>query len=355
MDIVDILREAVTCGASDIHLVIGWPPVMRIMGKVHKMESFPVLTADESKRLSYSLLTKEQRAHFEETYELDCAFTVPDVSRFRVNVLLQNNGVEAVLRVINPTIPTPDELGLLPSILQFTDLPRGLVLVTGPTGSGKSTTLACMLNLINQKREGHILTIEDPIEFIYKNDKCIIRQRELGKQTKSFPAALKSAFRQDPDVVLIGEMRDIDTISAALTIAETGHLVFGTLHTSDAVQTIDRIIDVFPPRQHQQIRAMLSGTLKGVVSQVLLSSADGVGRIAAREVMVVTPAISNLIREGKNDQIYSAIMTGSKYGMITLDHSLVQLVQEGAVTVEDAISKSHDPEYVWNGGRGLNR
>jgi twitching motility protein PilT len=326
--------------------------MVRIRGRITQLDEFPVLSVADSKSLIYSLLTAEQRSKFEGTKELDCSFSLPDVSRFRINVLVQKNGVEAVLRVISANIPTPEELKLQPSILQFTNLPRGLVLVTGPTGSGKSTTLACMLNLINEKREEHILTIEDPIEYVYESRKCIVRQRELGQQTDSFANALKSALRQDPDVVLIGEMRDLDTITAALTIAETGHLVFGTLHTTDAAQTVDRIIDVFPPHQQQQVRVMLSTTLKGVVSQILLPKADGIGRIAAREVMVMTPAISNLIREGKSHQIYSAIMTGSKFGMIPLDRALLQLVQEGSVSTEDAIAKANDPEYIRTGGRG---
>lgn len=352
MEMNEILKMAVQRGASDIHMVIGRSPVVRLRGSVTQLEEFPVVTAEESKRLIYSLLSTEQRSKFEENMELDCSFSLPGISRFRINVLLQKNGVEAVLRVISSKIPNPDELKLTQSILQFADLPRGLVLVTGPTGSGKSTTLACLLNLINQKREEHILTIEDPIEYVYESQKCIVRQRELGQQTKSFSAALKSALRQDPDVVLIGEMRDLETISAALTIAETGHLVFGTLHTTDAAQTIDRIIDVFPPHQQQQVRVMLSVTLRGVVSQILLPKSDGIGRVAAREVMVVTPAISNLIREGKSHQIYSAIMTGSKFGMINLDRALLMLVQDGQVTTEDAIAKAHDPEYIRTGGRG---
>jgi len=352
MEMSEILKTAVQRGASDIHMVIGKPPVVRMRGSVMPLAEFPVVTAEESKRLIYSLLTSDQKMKFEENMELDCSFSLPNVSRFRINVFVQKNGVEAVLRVISAKIPQPEDLKLTPAILQFADLPRGLVLVTGPTGSGKSTTLACMINLINQKREDHILTIEDPIEYVYESQKCIVRQREIGQQTKSFSNALKAALREDPDIVLIGEMRDLETISAALTIAETGHLVFGTLHTTDAAQTIDRIIDVFPPHQQTQIRVMLSSTLKGVVSQILLPKSDGIGRVAAREVMVVTPAISNLIREGKSHQIYSAITTGSKFGMISLDRALLNLVQEGLVTTEDAAAKAHDPEYIRSGGRG---
>ncbi len=351
MEMIEILTAAVNRGASDVHMVIGKPPMVRIRGSVTPLDEFPVVTADESKRLIYSILFEEQRAKFEDAMELDCSVSVPGLSRFRMNVFLQKTGVEAVLRVITSKIPDPEELGLSPSILQFADLPRGLVLVTGPTGSGKSTTLACLINIINQKRSEHILTIEDPIEFVYENKNCIVRQREVGQQTKSFNNALKSALREDPDIVLIGEMRDLETISAALTIAETGHLVFGTLHTTDAPQTVDRILDVFPPHQQQQVRVQLSVTLRGVVSQTLLPKSDGVGRVAAREIMVVTPAISNLIREGKSHQIYSAIATGAKFGMVTLDRALLQLVQEGQVSQEDAIAKAHDPEYIRTGGR----
>lgn len=351
MEMTDILTAAVGRGASDVHMVIGRPPMARVRGRMTPLEGYPALTPEESRRLIYSILLEDQRAAFERTMELDCSFSLPSVSRFRVNVLMQKNGVEAVLRVISSKIPSSDELGLTPAVLQFADLPRGLVLVTGPTGSGKSTTLACLLNIINQKREEHILTIEDPIEFVYENLKCVVRQREVGQQTKNFASALKSALRQDPDVVLIGEMRDLETISAALTIAETGHLAFGTLHTTDAAQTVDRIIDVFPPHQQQQVRVQLSVTLKGVVSQTLLPRAGGAGRVAAREIMVVTPAIANLIREGKTHQIYSAIETGAKFGMISLDRALLALVQEGSVTQEDAVAKAHNPDYIRTGGR----
>jgi twitching motility protein PilT len=351
MEMVEILKTAVKQGASDIHMVIGKPPMVRVRGRVTPLEEYPVVTAAESKRLIYSLLNADQQKHFEDTLELDCSYSLPEVSRFRVNVLLQKNGTEAVLRIISSAIPTAEDLRLTPPILQLADLPRGLVLVTGPTGSGKSTTLACLLNLINQKREEHILTIEDPIEFVYENIKCIVRQREVGEQTRSFTSALKTALRQDPDIVLIGEMRDLETISAALTIAETGHLVFGTLHTTDAAQTVDRIIDVFPPHQQQQVRVQLSVTLRGVVSQTLIPKADGIGRVAARELMVVTPAIANLIREGKTHQIYSAIETGAKFGMSSLDRALLQLVQEGTITSDDAVAKAHNPEYVKTGGR----
>jgi twitching motility protein PilT len=353
MEMFEILKSAVQKGASDIHMVINKPPSVRIRGSVSAMDEFPVLTADESKRLIYSILFDDQRAKFEQNLELDCSFAAPGISRFRINVFMQKNGVEAVLRVISSKIPEPESLGLQPSILKFADLPNGLVLVTGPTGSGKSTTLACLLNIVNRNRHEHILTIEDPIEFVYEPLSCIVRQREVGQQTKSFGNALKSALRQDPDIVLIGEMRDLETISAALTIAETGHLVFGTLHTTDAAQTVDRIIDVFPPHQQQQIRVQLSTCLRGVVSQILLPKTDGVGRVAAREIMVVTPAISNLIREGKSHQIYSALETGAKFGMISLDRALLNLVQAGQVSVEEAASKAKNQEYVKSGGKTM--
>ncbi|MBN1620966.1 MAG: type IV pilus twitching motility protein PilT [Endomicrobiales bacterium] len=352
MEMFEILKQAVQRGASDIHMVIGKSPVVRIRGHVQELEEFPKLSAEDSKKLIYSILFEDQRSRFEQSWELDCSFSIPQLSRFRVNVFMQKNGVEAVLRVISSKIPSPDEIGMQQSILKFASLPNGLVLVTGPTGSGKSTTLACLLNIINETRPEHILTIEDPIEFVYENKKCIVRQREVGQQTKSFTNALKYALRQDPDIVLIGEMRDLETISAALTIAETGHLAFGTLHTTDAAQTVDRIIDVFPPHQQQQVRVQLSTSLRGVVSQTLLPKSDGVGRVAAREIMTVTPAIANLIREGKTHQIYSAIETGAKFGMINLDRALLQLVQTGQVNPEDAISKAKNPDFVRSGGRG---
>jgi twitching motility protein PilT len=351
MEIIDILTLAVDRGSSDIHIVIGSPPMARIRGDIEPLSEFPIITPDESKRLIYSILQNEQKCRFEENYELDCSIQIEKVARFRVNIFLQKYGVEAVFRVIPSQIPKPEEIGLTPEIVNLTDLPRGLVLVTGPTGSGKSTTLACLIELINQKYKKHILTIEDPIEFLYENKNSIIRQREVGTHTKSFATALKYALRQDPDVILIGEMRDLETISAALTIAETGHLVFATLHTQDAAQTVDRIIDVFPSHQQQQVRIQLSGTLKAVISQVLLPRRDTFGRVAAREIMIVTPAIANLIRESKTHQIYTAIETGAKYGMITLDRSLIELVRKGMVSLEDAVSKAQNPEFVRNSVR----
>lgn len=344
MELVEILKTAVQSGASDVHLVIGKPPLMRLNGEITEIPGFKVLNAEESKRLVYSILYEEQRAKFEENWELDCSFSVTGLSRFRVNVLLQKNGVEAVMRVISSKIPTPEQLRLPQSVVGFADLPRGLVLVTGPTGSGKSTTLAAIMELINQKMSGHILTVEDPIEFVYESKKAIFRQREVGQNTKSFNAALKSALRQDPDVILVGELRDLETISLAITAAETGHLCFGTLHTQDCPSTIDRIIDVFPPHQQAQIRVQLAVTLQGVVSQLLLPRKDGEGRVAAREVMVMTPAISNLIREGKTHMIYGAIDTGAKFGMIPMDKALAELVRQGLVAPEEALTRAHNTD-----------
>ena len=344
MELVEVLKIAVQSGASDIHLVIGKPPMMRLNGEISEIPGFPKLTADESKRLIYSILYEEQRARFEETWELDCSFAVAGLSRFRVNVLVQKNGVEAVMRVITSKIPTPEQLRLSPAVVNFSDLERGLVLVTGPTGSGKSTTLATLMELVNQKMAGHILTVEDPIEFTYESKKAIFRQREVGQNTKSFSAALKSALRQDPDVILVGELRDLETIQLAITAAETGHLCFGTLHTQDAPSTIDRIIDVFPPHQQAQIRVQLAVVLQGIVAQILLPRKDGEGRIAAREVLVMTPAISNLIREGKTHMIYGAIDTGAKFGMVPMDKALAELVRQGLVATEEALIRAHSPE-----------
>ncbi|OGS27327.1 MAG: type IV pili twitching motility protein PilT [Elusimicrobia bacterium RIFOXYB2_FULL_48_7] len=350
-EMVEILKAAVDKKASDIHVTIGRPPMVRIRGEIQALEEYPVLTPDESKRLIYSVMFEDQRRKFEEDGELDSSTVVPKVARFRVNVFLQKNGVEAVLRVIPTVIPTPEEIELPPQITSLADLPKGLVLVTGPTGSGKSTTLACLLNLINTKHKHNIITVEDPIEFVYEHKSSIIRQREVGAHTKSFAHALKYSLRQDPDVILIGEMRDLETIGAALTIAETGHLAFATLHTQDAAQTVDRVIDVFPPHQQQQVRVQLASTLKAVVSQILLPRIDTQGRAAAREIMTVTPAIANLIREGKTHQIYNAIDTGMKFGMISMDKALIALVQAGKVSADDAAAKAANPEYVRSGGK----
>ena len=346
MELLEILRQAVEAKASDIHIVVERPPMVRVNGAIRPLANFPVLTAEDTKSLVYSMLFQEQIARFEERLELDISYFIPGLSRFRVNVLSQKNGIEAALRLIPSRIPSPAEIRLSDAILSLTKLPRGLILITGPTGTGKTTTLASMLNLINMEKHEHILTIEEPIEYVYDHKRCIVRQREVGNNTHSFAEALKHALRQDPDVILVGEMRDLETISLALTAAETGHLVFSTLHTQDAPQTIDRMIDVFPPHQQQQVRAQVAATLKGVICQQLIPRADGRGRVAAREVMIVTSAISNLIREGKIHQIYSSIETGFKYGMHTLETSLAELVKEKLITIEGAFAKANNPDLL---------
>jgi len=346
MDMLDILKAAVKLNASDIHMYIGKPPMVRISGVITELAQHPVVTAEESKKLIYSILSEDQIRRFEQDMELDSSFDMPGIGRFRVNVLVQKNGVEAVLRIISSKIPDPQAIGLTGPIIELTKLPRGLVLVTGPTGSGKSTTLACLLDIINKTRPEHILTIEDPIEYAFESSKCIVRQRELGTNTLSFQNALKHALRQDPDIIFIGEMRDLETISLALTAAETGHLVFGTLHTQDAPQTVDRIVDVFPAHQQQLVRTQLAKTLKAVICQILLPKKDGMGRMAAREIMIVTHAIASLIREGKTHMIYNAIETGSKFGMITLDAALADLIKRGLVEPDIALSKAQNQDQV---------
>jgi len=339
-----ILRAAVEMGASDIHITVGKPAVVRVGGQMRLIERCPELTSDLTKRLIYGILSPQQQEQFERELELDCSYQIPGLCRFRVNVLRQKGVVEAVLRVIPSKIPSAEEIGLSDAIIRFGGLPRGLVLVTGPTGSGKSTTLAAIIEWINVNRREHIITIEDPIEFVYEQKNCVIRQREVASDTHDFNRALKHVLRQDPDIILVGELRDLETISLAITAAETGHLVFGTLHTQDAPQTIDRITDVFPPHQQTQVRVQLSSALQGVVCQQLLPRADGKGRVAAREVMCVTPAIANLIREGKTHQIYSAIDMGSKFGMVSMDASLLDLVRRKLVTADVALSKSSRPD-----------
>ena len=343
-ELVDILKTAVQMGASDLHIAPGRPPMARVKGEMLPLPGAAAVSDEESRRLTYSILYEEQRARFEADMELDCSLQVPNVSRFRVNVYQQRKGVGCVLRVIPSHIPTPQEIGLMPSVVKLADLPRGLVLVTGPTGSGKSTTLAAIVETINANRRRTILTIEDPIEFVYEDKQSLILQREVGQSTKSFSEGLRHALRQNPDVILIGEMRDLETIQLAITAAETGHLCFGTLHTQDAPTSVDRIIDVFPPSQQQQVRVQVSTVLQAVVSQVLLPRKDGQGRAASREVMVGTPAVGNIIREGKTHMLYGAIEAGAKFGMITMDQHLAFLVKSNIVSLEDALSKSRDAE-----------
>jgi twitching motility protein PilT len=322
----------------------------RINGELLPSGLAAELGPDDTKALIYSILTDDQKASFEKNHELDFSIGVAGISRFRVNVYMQRGCVSGVFRAITEKIPSCEDLGLPEPVRQLAMLPRGLVLVTGPTGCGKSTTLAAMINLVNQEKNAHIITIEDPIEFLHPDIRSTISQRELGSDTYSFPLALKAVLREDPNVILVGEMRDLETIAAALTLAESGHLVLSTLHTQDAAQTVDRVVDVFPPYQQEQIRVMLASTLKGVVSQILLARADGQGRVAAREILIVTPAISALIRDNKTHQIYSAIETGAGLGMCTMEKSLAELRAAGAITDEEALSVAGHPQELRNTG-----
>ena len=346
IDYSQVLLEVVTRNASDLHLTAGVPPVVRQRGSLVRLDDYPKLTPEDTREFIYSILTTDQRRRLENDLQLDFAYVVPGRARFRVNAYFQRSAVAAAFRLIPSVIVPIDQLGLPAVVHDLARRPRGLVLVTGPTGSGKTTSLAAMLDEINRSRDEHIVTIEDPIEFVHAHQRCVINQRELGADAQSFAAALKAALRQDPDVILVGEMRDLETISTALTAAETGHLVFGTLHTQDAPQTIDRVIDVFPPEQQGQIRVQLSVTLQGVITQQLLPTADGSGRCAACEVLVPTPAVRNLIREGKIHQIPSIIQTGSAHGMQTMDAALATLVRSGRITQELAESRSSTPEEL---------
>ena len=348
----DLLRTTVALGASDLHIKVGSPPLVRVRGELTPLEMEP-LTPAQAKELSYADLTKTQRARFEEDMELDFAYALPDVARFRGNLFLQRGQVQSVFRVIPLAVQTMEDLHLPPICRAFVNQPRGLVLVTGPAGAGKSTTQAAMIDHINTHCPLHIMTIEDPIEFVHTDRKALINQRELGRDTHSFAAALKHVMRQDPDVILVGEMRDLETIALAITAAETGHLVFGTLHTTDAVQTIDRVIDVFPPHQQQQIRMQLSVNLVGVVSQTLVKTKDGTGRVAAFETLAGISSIRNMIREAKTHQITSLLQTGMKHGMMTLDQSLAGLVRKGVVDYESALGRAQDPaEFKMQCGGG---
>jgi twitching motility protein PilT len=340
LHIDDLLRMLVESEASDLHLRVGEPPVMRIHGELQRVAGMPTLTDRDMYDLLYVMMTEDRKVRFEQNMELDMSYAVPGLSRFRVNIFRQQGHIGAVMRVIPFKIRTVDELMLPPVVKDLCLLPRGLILVTGPTGSGKSTTLAGMIHHINTLRPRHIMTIEDPIEYLHADIVAAINQREIGVDTHSFQAALKHVMRQNPDIILVGEMRDLETISLAITAAETGHLVFGTLHTTDAPQTVDRIIDVFEPDAQQQIRMQLSVTLQAVISQTLLPRADGTGRVAAFEVMVATPAIRTLVREGKTYQMYTDIQTGSQHGMQTLDTHLLKLTQQKLITYEDALAKT---------------
>ena len=340
----DYLLDALRMEASDLHVTVGVPPSVRVGGAIQPLD-YPPLTPNVTRELIYDILTDEQRQRLESTLELDFSYSVPRAARFRVNVYFQRGSLGAVFRTIPHEIKSLDELGLPKVVEDVMNKPRGLVLVTGPTGSGKSTTLASMIDKINETRQQHIMSVEDPIEFLHTHKKCIVNQREVNQDTKSFAQALKHVLRQDPDVILVGEMRDLETIQLAVSAAETGHLVFGTLHTQDAPQTVDRIIDVFPPHQQSQIRAQLSNALQGVITQTLIPKRGG-GRTAACEVLVPTPGVRNLIREGKNHQIYSAMQTGGKFGMQTMDAALVDLVKRGLISREQAEKYSSNPEEL---------
>lgn len=342
MNIDDLLYQLVQREASDLHLRVGEPPVMRVHGALIRLP-MPLLTDQSLYDLIHPVMNVEKQVRFEQTMELDTSYSVPGLSRFRVNVFRQQGHIGAVMRVIPFRVRTIDELQMPQVTKAIAMLPRGLVLVTGPTGSGKSTSLAAMIDLINELKSKHIVTIEDPIEYVHADKLCTINQREVGADTHTFAAALRHVMRQNPDVILVGEMRDLETIELAVTAAETGHLVFATLHTTDAPQTIDRVIDVFEPDAQQQIRMQLSTVLQAVISQTLMVRKDGLGRSAAFEVMICTPAIRTLIREGKTHQINTDIQTGAQFGMQTLDSSLLDLVQRDLINFEDALSKCSNP------------
>ena len=343
-NLADFLMAVIEGNGSDLHLTAGLPPTIRVHGELEPIAGFRRLLPKDLQELIYSMLTQKQREIFEENLELDISYQLPGKARFRVNIFQQRDALGAVMRLIPFEIKTLDELGLPDAVKELADLRRGLVLVTGITGSGKSTTLAGLIDIVNTTRAEHIMTVEDPIEFLHKHKKAVVNQREIGHDTHGFAPALKHVLRQDPDVILVGEMRDLETISSALTAAETGHLVFGTLHTQDAPQSVDRVIDVFPPHQQQQIRVQLAGTLAGVVSQQLIPTADGKGRAVAAEVLIATAAVRNLIREGKTHQIYPSMQAGGKYGMQVMDQALAELVKKGKITYEMGLERSHHVE-----------
>ena len=339
----ELLERMVEAKASDLHVTTGTPPAIRVRGEVERLHGFDPLDAEQTQQLLYRILSSEQQKNFELKRQLDFSYSLPGLARFRVNVYFQRESIGAAFRLIPTELKTLEELGIPDSLHVLAEKPRGLVLVTGPTGSGKSTTLAAIIDEINRNRSEHILTIEDPIEFLHRHKRCIVNQREIGPDATSFADALRAALRQDPDVILVGEMRDLETISTALTAAETGHLVFGTLHTQSAPSTIDRIIDVFPAEQQEQVRIQIANSLQGVVTQALLPTADGMGRVPSLEILLPDDAVRNLIRQGKVEQIYSIMQTNTGRGMQTMEQSLGDLIMRRVVTLEMGLSRSSRP------------
>jgi len=347
------LESVIDLGGSDLHLTTGLPPMVRVHGDLRPVKGYRKLFPQDLQTMVYSILTQRQRERFETDLELDVSYSLPGKARFRVNVFQQRDAVGSVMRLIPFEIKNLDDLGLPAAVKEFAKMRRGLVLVTGITGSGKSTTLAGLIDIVNTSRPEHIMTVEDPIEFLHRHKKAIVNQREVGTDTYGFANALKHVLRQDPDVILVGELRDLETISMALSAAETGHLVFATLHTQDAPQSVDRVIDVFPPHQQEQIRVQLAGTLAGIVSQQLVPTADGKGRAVAAEVLIATPAVRNLVREGKTHQIYTSMQAGGKFGMQVMDQHLAELVKKGKVSYEMGLERAHQvEEYNRLTGRG---
>jgi twitching motility protein PilT len=342
-----LLEQMVAHNASDLHVTVGSKPVLRLRGHLHRLEDLPVLTAEETRSLLYRITSTEQQKKLELDRQLDMSYSIPGVARFRVNIYSQRESLAGAFRLIPTELKTLEELGMPKSLYEFCEKPRGLVLVTGPTGSGKSTTLSALIDEINRTRADHIITIEDPIEFLHKHKNCVVNQRELGPDATSFADALRGALRQDPDVILLGEMRDLETISTALTAAETGHLVFATLHTQDASSTVDRLIDVFPAAQQGQIRTQIAGSLQGVVTQALIPTADGTGHVPAVEILFPDDAVRNLIRQAKVEQVYSIMQTGTARGMMTLEQSLAELVLRGVIDQEVALARSSRPDQLF--------
>jgi twitching motility protein PilT len=344
---IDILLEQMVAhNASDLHITVGSQPALRVRGHLERMEAFPVMTADLTRELLYRIISSEQQKRLEVERQLDLSYSIPGTARFRVNIYSQRESLAGAFRLIPAELKSLEELGLPTTLYDLCNKPRGLVLVTGPTGSGKSTTLAALIDEINRTRADHIITIEDPIEFLHRHKRCIVNQRELGPDATTFAEALRGALRQDPDVILLGEMRDLETISTALTAAETGHLVFATLHTQDAASTVDRVIDVFPAGQQGQIRTQLAGTLEGVVAQTLLPTADGQGRAAAIEVLRPDDAVRNIVRQAKIEQVYSIMQTGGKKGMQTMEQALAELVLRGVIKEDIALARSSRPDML---------